>query len=205
MERKHNKKVLTLLVCLVMLVAVTVGGTLAYLMTSTPAVENEFTPAKVSCSVEEDPFDGTTKTNVQIRNTGNTEAYIRATVVVTWKNDKGEVYAATPQKDTDYTITFNSNNDWFEGNDGFWYHLKEIAPCTHVGVQEHNGCMTSVLINSCSPVVGNAPEGYYLSVEIVASAIQSAPDRVVTNEWSNAKVSVIGAAGALTVTNKQGG
>ena len=205
MKRKQNKKALTLLVCLVMLVAVTVGGTLAYLMASTQPVKNEFAPSKVSCTVVEDPFDGTKKTNVQIRNTGNTKAYIRAAVVVTWKNDKGEIYAATPQENTDYTITFNSNNDWFDGNDGFWYHRTEIAPCTHVGDQEHSGCMTGVLINSCAPVADRAPSGYYLSVEIVASAIQSAPDSVVGKEWSNTKVSVTGTAGALTVTNKQGG
>ena len=204
MKRKQNKKALTLLVCLVMLVTVTVGGTLAYLLASTPTVKNEFTPAKVSCSVEEDPFDGTTKTNVQIRNTGNTEAYIRAAVVVTWKNDKGEIYAATPQKVTDYTITFNSNNDWFEGNDGFWYHLTEIAPCIHVGDQEHNGCITSVLINSCSPVDGKAPEGYSLSVEIVASAIQSAPDHIVDGEWTNAMVTVKSNDGTLIITNNGG-
>lgn len=202
MERKHNSKALTLLVCLVVLIAATVGGTLAYLMASTQPVKNEFVSSKVSCAVVEDPFDGTKKTNVQIRNTGNTKAYIRAAVVVTWKNDKGEIYAATPQEVTDYTITFNSNNDWFEGNDGFWYHRTEIAPCTHVGDQEHSGCMTGVLINSCAPVADRAPSGYYLSVEIVASAIQSAPDSVVGKEWSNTKVSVTGTAGALTVTNK---
>lgn len=205
MKQRQNRKALTLLVCLVILVAVTVGGTLAYLLASTPTVKNEFTPAKVSCCVEEEPFDGTTKTNVQIRNTGNTKAYIRAAVVVTWKNEKGEIYAAVPQENTDYTITFNSHNDWFEGNDGFWYHRTEIAPCTHVGDQEHIGCMTGVLINSCSPVDGQAPSEYYLSVEIVASAIQSAPDSVVGTEWSNAKVSVTAKDGTLTAEDEQGG
>ncbi len=205
MERKHNKKALTLLVCLVVLIVATVGGTLAYLMASTQPVKNEFSPSKVSCAVVEDPFDGIEKTNVQIQNTGDTKAYIRAAVVVTWKNDKGEIYAATPQENSDYTITFNSNNDWFEGNDGFWYHRTEIAPCTHVGDQGHSGCMTGVLINSCAPVADRAPSGYSLSVEIVASAIQSTPDSVVGKEWSNTKVSVTGTAGALTVTNKQGG
>ena len=204
MERKHNKKALTLLVCLVVLIVATVGGTLAYLMAATQPVKNEFSPSKVSCAVVEDPFDGTEKTNVQIQNTGDTKAYIRAAVVVTWKNDKGEIYAATPQENTDYTITFNSNNDWFEGNDGFWYHRTEIAPCTHVGDQGHSGCMTGVLINACSPVDGRAPKGYYLCVEIIASAIQSAPDHVVEGEWTNVKVTVTSNGGTLTVSNNGG-
>lgn len=204
MKRKLNKRAVMLLVSLVVLVVASVGATLAYLIAATDPVENTFTPAKVSCDVVE-LFENNVKKDVRIQNTGNTEVFIRAAVVVTWKNDKGEIYAATPQENSDYTITFNSNNDWFEGNDGFWYHRTEIAPCTHVGDQGHSGCMTGVLINSCAPVADRAPSGYYLSVEIVASAIQSAPDSVVGKEWSNTKVSVTGTAGALTVTNKQGG
>ena len=205
MKPKQNKKSLTLLVCLVVLIVATVGGTLAYLMASTQPVKNAFTPSKVSCAVAEDPFDSERKTNVKVRNTGDTKAYIRATAVVTWKNDKGEVYAAAPQKDTDYTIAFNPNRNWFEGDDGFWYHLKEVAPCTHTGDQAHSGCVTGVLISQCAPVDGRAPDGYYLSVEIIASAIQSAPDSVVWKEWSNTNVSVTAKDGTLTVENKQGG
>lgn len=205
MKRKHNKKALTLLVCLVMVVAVTVGGTLAYLMASTKPVKNEFTASKVSSSVVEDPFDGTTKTNVRVQNTGDTKAYIRAKVVVTWKNIDGEVYAATPMEGTDYSIVWKlSENGWVKGNDGFYYYTKAVPPCAHTGEQEHIGCMTEVLISSCYPVSGKAPAEYYLSVEIVASAIQSAPDSVVSKEWSNGKVSVTGSDGILSVTNNGG-
>lgn len=204
MKQKQSKKALTLLVCLVVLLAITVGGTLAYLMASTPTVKNEFTPANVSCQVVE-TFVNSTKTNVKIRNIGNTNAYIRAAVVVTWKNDKGEVYAATPQKDTDYKIDWNLSNDgWVKGNNGFYYYTKAVPPYTHTGEQEHTGCMTGVLINSCSPIDGKAPDGYFLSVEIVASAIQSTPDGVVGGEWSNSKVTVSGSNGTLTVENMQG-
>ncbi len=207
MKRKQNKKALTLLVCLVVLIAATVGGTLAYLMISTQSVKNEFTPARVSCDVQETfNKDNLVKSNVQIRNTGNADAYIRAMVVITWKNDNGEVYATVPQPNTDYVVEWNlTENGWVKGDDGFYYYTKEVRPCTHVGDQRHSGCMTEVLISSCSPVSGKAPAEYYLSVEIVASAIQSAPDSVVGKEWSNAKVSVTAKDGTLTVENKQGG
>lgn len=201
---KQNKKALTLLVCLVVLIAATVGTTLAYLLVSSPTIENEFTPSKVSCDVEE-TFNGTSKTNVQIRNTGNTDAYIRAAVVVTWKNSSGAVYATTPAEGTDYSIDWNLTDDgWVKGADGFYYYTKEVAPCSHSGEQAHSGCLTGVLIDSCSPVSEDAPAGYSLSVEIVASAIQSAPDTVVSDEWSNAKVSVKGNDGTLTITNLGG-
>lgn len=204
MKQIQNKKALTLLVCLIVLVAVTVGGTLAYLMVTTPTVKNEFTPAKVSCEVVEQ-FNGITKTNAQIRNTGNTAAYIRAAVVITWKNSSGEVYAATPTEGVDYNISWHLTADsWVQGNDRFYYYTREVAPCTHTGEQVHNGCLTSNLIDSCSPIDGKAPEGYSLSVEIVSSAIQSAPDHVVEGEWTNAMVTIKSNDGTLTITNNGG-
>lgn len=204
MKRKLNKRAMMLLVSLVVLVVASVGATLAYLIAATDPVENTFTPARVSCDVVE-LFENNVKKDVRIQNTGNTYAYIRSAIVVTWKNDEGEVYAATPVKDTDYSIAFDLENGWVEGNDGFYYYTKEVAPCTHTGEQEHTGCLTGVLITSCSPVDSQAPMEYYLSVEIVASAIQSAPDSVVGKEWSNAKVSVTAKDGTLTVETKQGG
>ena len=204
MKRKPNKRAVTLLVCLTVLATAAVGTTLAYLFASTPTVKNAFSPARVTCSVEE-AFDGSTTSNVQLRNTGNTDAYIRAAVVVTWKNSAGEVYAAAPAEGTDYSISWNlSATGWVKADDSFCYYTKEVAPCTHTDGQAHNGCLTAVLIDTCSPVSGKAPPGYTLSVEIVASAIQSAPDAVVGGQWSNAKVSVAGSNGTLTVTNLGG-
>lgn len=204
MKRKQNKKAQTLLVCLAALAIVTVGKTLAILMDSSSTVKNEFTPAQVSCQVEE-VFDGEVKSNVQIRNTGNTEAYIRAAVILTWKNGNNEVYAATPSDGGDCVILWNLSDDgWVKGADGFYYYTKEVSPCNHSGGQAHNECLTSKLINSCSPIDGKAPEGYSLSVEIVASAIQSAPDHVVEGEWTNAMVTVKSNDGTLTITSNGG-
>ena len=39
------------------------------------------------------------------------------------------------------------------------------------------------LIKECSVIDGKAPEGYPLSVEILASAIQSEPSSVVADQW----------------------
>lgn len=210
MKRNHNKKALTLLVCLVMVVAVTVGGTLAYLMASTQPVKNEFTASKVSSSVVEEPFDGTTKTNVRVQNTGDTKAYIRAKVVVTWKNTDGEVYVAAPMEGTDYTMELNlSENGWVKGNDAFYYFTQAVSPvteCTHAADASCDNCCTDVLIKSCVQAESaNVPDEYVLSVEIVASAIQSAPDSVVENAWTNSKVTVFSNNGTLEVRNITGG
>lgn len=187
-SRKHKKSGLLVAIALLLLVAV--GGTLAYILTNTDALENVFNPSKVSCAVVEDQFpDGaengkvsvTQKTNVKIKNTGDTDAYIRVALVVTWKNEEGNVYAQAPvasdeNNANDYSIVFADQSGWEQGSDGFYYYTESVHPCTHTDEEAHVGCMTEVLIQSVTQTEAqkeNAPDGYFLSVEIVASAIQS--------------------------------
>ena len=185
MKKYINKKTV-LITSVALLLLVAVGTTLAYVFTKTDPVENRFDPSKVSCAVVEvvekgDSSENTanvvqtgkSKTNVQIKNTGDTDAYIRAAVVVNWMSEDGtKVWATKPVEGDDYTINLDLNNGWSPVGD-YYYYGSAVAPCTHKDGDEHAGCMTSVLIRSCTSVPGRAPDGYYLSVEIVASAIQS--------------------------------
>lgn len=182
MEKFINKKFIVV-TALSLLLFVTVGSTLAYIFTSTDPVENKFNPSQVSCAVVENGNlsentakvvqTGNSKTNVQIKNTGDTDAYIRVAVVVNWMSADGtRVWATKPVEGDDYTINLDLNNGWSPVGD-YYYYGSAVAPCTHKDGDEHAGCMTSVLIRSCTSVPGRAPDGYYLSVEIVASAIQS--------------------------------
>lgn len=178
--KSNKKKGLILLFAVLTLATVTASGTLAYLATDTNPVINTFTPAKVASEVIEKTFVGKVKENVRIANVGNTEAYIRAAIVVTWKANgmKNTVSAIKPVKDTDYTIKLNTgeNGGWFVGDDGFYYHKE---PVNHTG----STTSTSDLIIECEPVAEKTPEGYVLSVEIIASAIQSTPVNVVQEQW----------------------
>ena len=171
--RRHKAAVL--LGCLALISVTLVGTTAAFLTVSTEPAENIFDPSTVSCRVDEE-FDGTEKTNVTVSNTGDTEAYIRAAVVVTWKDTvNGNVYAKAPVKQTDYTIELNTV-DWFCGMDGFYYYKYPVAP------QAENGA-TTPLITSCKAIADKTPDGYGLNVEILASAIQSVPVSVVNEKW----------------------
>ena len=175
--KKRSKKSLALLVSMVLLVVGVVGGTIAYIVTNAGPVVNEFVPAKVPCEIVED-FDGNVKQDVQIKNTGNIDAYIRAKVVVTWQDKDGNVAAQVPVKDTDYTITYTNNGTWFKDANDYWYCKTAVAPNT----------TTPTLIAECKPVDGQAPEGYYLSVEIVAESIQSQPSDAVEQAWNGVTV-----------------
>ena len=168
-----KKKVSLLLVSLVLIAAIAVGSTVAFIATSTEPITNIFNPANVTIDIDEKIESGV-KTDVQVKNTGNTDAFIRAKIVVTWKDADGNVSATKPVEGTDYTMTLNETN-WFRGSDGFYYCRTSVAP---------NGGSTPVLITACKKVDGvTPPDGYDLSVEIIASGIQSTPDSAVKEAW----------------------
>ena len=167
----RSKRIL-LLVALVMILTAAIGGTIAYIVTSTSAVENTFTPAEVKTEINE-TFDGTVKSNVSVANTGEVAAYIRAAIVVSWKTTTGETYAVAPVADTDYTITLNTANGWIKLGD-YWYCKAPVAA----------GSSTAVLIDECKLKEGvTPPDGYYLSVDVITSAIQAEPTDAVTDSW----------------------
>lgn len=164
-----KRKWLGTLVALALVLCIAGGATLAFLMVTTPSLTNVFQYGHVTCAVQEE-FDGTTKSNVSIKNTGNTQSYIRVKLVFTWKDAEGNV-SAQPVTDQDYEMDLNKV-DWFE-KDGYYYAKAPVAP-------DHN---TPDLIHSCTEIVANAPEGDTLSLEILADAIQSTPTRAVEQAW----------------------
>ena len=160
-----------LVICLILLLMISVGGTIAFVVTHTSEIRNTFTESVVKCEVDE-TFENNVKSNVSIKNTGDTTAYIRAFVNVTWMNESGQVASVSP-KSTDYMIEY-STSGWLKGSDGYYYYSLPVQPNNK----------TAVLINSCQLLeTASAPDGYYLSVEIVCSAIQSTPVSVVRDIW----------------------
>lgn len=180
--RIRMNKLAILFIAVVMLIGAVVGSTVAFLVTKTAPVENKFTYASVSCTVSES-FNGTTKEKVQIQNTGTTEAYIRATYVVNWLNKDGSI-APVPQGTipNGYTLSISENPDkaWTKGTDGYFYYLTPVAP----------GGLTDGSLVNCTVTYpqGVEPE-YILSVEILATAVQSTPAKAVREAWGVTPVS----------------
>lgn len=167
---QNKRKSIIVLVALALLFMTGVGTTLAFLVDKTEEVENTFTPSKVACEVDE-TFTNNVKSDVKIKNTGDTDAYIRATAVITWQDSAGNVYGVAPVVDKDYTIAYG--NGWIVGSDGYYYYPSAVAPASS----------TTNLINRCT-VIGSAPkEGYTLHVEILAQGIQSVPTNAVAEAW----------------------
>ncbi len=176
--KKFTKPVFVLVALLMIL---GIGSTIAFLVDKSGPVENIFTPSHVTSKVLED-FADNVKSNVRIKNTGDTPAYIRAAIVVTWKDEKGgNVLGQKPELGEDYTMTMG--NGWtFDEADGFYYYGSKDDP---IAVAP-NG-KTDYLITNCQLAEGvTAPAGYGLNVEIICSAIQAGqngPDAAY-NAWT---------------------
>lgn len=130
------------------------GATLAFLSTKTEPVDNQFEEAIVTCCVNRtgDVFD--------VTNTGNIHAFIRTAVVINWMDTDGNVRGIAP---TDADVEFGLNTtDWVILDDGYFYYTSPVAP----------GQNTADLITSIT-LKTSVPQGYYLSVEVIAEAIQA--------------------------------
>lgn len=177
---------------LAVVLSLLVGGVVAYLSASTKSVTNSFT-SDVSKEpvVTEQPFNGKIKKNVTV-NVGNPDyaVYVRAAVVITWKNSQGHVLGTLPVagEEEDYAIAYNTT-DWFYNNtDGFWYYKEMVTPTKNAQNEVQNNT-TKALINSCE-IKKAAPDGdYTLSVEIISQTIQALGTTdvgdipAVTNAW----------------------
>ncbi len=171
---KLNKRAVTLLILLAVLLTVVAGSTLAYIVDKTQDAKNTFTPSRVACEVVDENNHTYT-----VQNTGDTAAYIRVSVVVNWKSDDGGFYAQAPN----FEVTPDA--DWVIGKDGYFYYIKPVA----VGDQTA-GKLTLT-------VQGAAPADHTLSVVIVASAIQATAEAV--QSWSDGVAAATKDGDPLTV------
>lgn len=170
-SRTRMNRATVLFMAILMLIGVVAGSTVAYLITKTDDVQNTFEYGRVSCQVGE-TFNGTTKENVYVTNTGNISAYIRATYVVNWLDSGGNIVASDPDGYR-YTITENPGGKWKKGTDGYFYYPEAVAP------EEKTG--GSLL--TCTVTQRPETPEYTLSVEILATAVQSEPASAVKEAW----------------------
>lgn len=168
------KKTFLTLVCCLTILSAAATGTLAYYHDSSAPLTNTFFPGRVETQVEED-LDGDVKSNVRLKNTGNTPAYIRAFFLLSWKAEDGSVHFRDPEG-----VQLQLGDGWVKAIDGFYYWPAPVPP----------GGETDPLILTCDPGNSVAPAGFSLNLEVVGSALQSDPPRAVLENWGSAVVKV---------------
>lgn len=180
-HRPGRAKALLLIASLAVLLTATVGSTAAWLVSKPAAVENDFVPGKVACEVQE-KFDTESgayvKRGVRVKNTGNTDAYIRVLLVFTWKDKDGNIFSNKPQEGKDYQINKNLT-DWIkqESDAGtYYYYKKPVARDAETDVLIE-------LLRQADGVTGPENGTYKLSVDILADAVQADPPQAVEDSW----------------------
>lgn len=160
-RRVMRNRAILLIASAALVCALAAAGAVAFLIDDTEAMKNEFTPSEVTCAVEES-FDGTTKTNVQIKNTGDIPAYIRVALVTYYVDGEGNVDGTKTATIPNFTM----GAGWVKSGE-YYYFTKPVAP---------DKLTDTALIDSITLENGQV-------VEVIASAIQSEPAKAVGEAW----------------------
>lgn len=157
-RKRRSKKTGMLFLSLLLVATMMVGGTVAWLSTKSAPITNTFLPSHVSCSVAEE-FNGTTKSNVNVTNTGDIDAYIRVKLVTYRVNDEGDHIGGTAK-----IPPFTPGNGWVENGD-YYYYTKPVAP----GTKPADALISSItLTDPYDDADGGKPV-----IEVMAEAIQA--------------------------------
>lgn len=160
--RHAKKKSSSAVIALALIICLAIGGTVAYITTSTEPVENVFTPGDVTVVIEE-TVKNNEKTSIMVRNTGKTEAYIRIRLVTYMEDVEGN-----PTAEQAPDLEFNNTSAWVQiGN---YYYCKQP-------VADYD--LTPEFLESGSKIVLAKNQVVY----VLAEGIQSTPDEAVTEAW----------------------
>lgn len=172
---KNRKKTILLAVTIALVLAASVGGTIAWITTSTPGIENVFKPVEVNTWLVEEGWEdgGSSKPSIQVQNDSDPTKYIPVYVRVAVSGNwvlKGEIVA--PWTDMPNTI----NSDWFKQGDFYYY--KKVLPVDGI---------TSNLLDTNYPIQPEKPESVpadaHLEVDVLHQSIQANPTTVVEGLW----------------------
>lgn len=169
-RRAYRGRMTAMALATVLLLALAIGGTVAWLTAGDTPITNTFNPSKVTCAVTE-TFNETTgvKTNVNVTNTGDIHAYIRVKLVTYRTNAQGQHIGGTA---TLPTLTLGAN--WVKYGDYYYYTLPV----------EPNGKPATNLTNSMALAGSyNDADGGKQAIDVMAEAIQSVPAEAVGQAW----------------------
>lgn len=180
-RRSHiNVRLTAIVLATVTLLALAVGGTIAWIKADTTPVQNTFTYAKVTTEIEE-KFENNVKEKVAAKNTGTADAFIRIKLVSYRTNGEGQrIGGAAPLQQ------FKLGDNWVKYGDYYYYTLP-VAP----------NYSTGILVDRIELMTYNDADGGYQSIDVMAEAIQSTPEAAVKDAWGD--VFSIDANGNLVV------
>lgn len=177
-------RVTAIVMATVLLLALAIGGTVAWLSTESAPITNTFTPSKVACEVQEE-FNGTVKSDVNVKNTGDTQAFIRVKLVTYRTNGQDQHIGGTAE-----IPDFTPGKGWVK-HDGYYYYTKPVEP----------DCAPDAKLIDRIPLQSSYQDadGGHQAIDVMAEAIQSVPEAAVKAAWG--QNFSINADGSLNVPN----
>ena len=155
---------------LVLCVIAAVGGTVAFMFKKAQK-KNTFQVAQVKCEVHEE-FDGTTKSDICVKNTGNIDEFIRIRLVSYYVDNSGNIVG---RASSDYP-TLTLKDGWIAGENHTYYYKEPVKA----------NASTNIL---CEPIkletktLVNGTEVKQV-IEVFAEAIQTNPEKAATEAWA---------------------
>lgn len=173
-EAQHSGKtarkgrLTAMIVSVVLILALAIGGTIAWMSTKTDSVVNTFNPSRVTCEVKEG-FDGKVKTDVNVQNTGDIPAFIRVKLVAYRTNDQGQHIGGTAP-----LPAFTLGTGWVKCGD-YYYYTCPVAP----------GATPAYSLAEVIKLTENYTDvdGGHQSIDVIAEAIQAGPEAAVKAAW----------------------
>ena len=202
MKMLTKKKIKASVLGIVAVLALSVGGTFAYIQVASGSAFNVFQHGLVNIQPEE-KFDGGDIREkdldklVRIKNDSQdgklkvVPVYIRASFVPTWVDSDGNVMQVNAGSLIDYTLNLNSSSmmigekddvegDWVKGDDGYYY---------FTGIVEKD-CYTDFLLEKVSlrtDKKDKVPEGGHLELNVLCDGVQGKPE-IANKAWNNPTV-----------------
>lgn len=164
----HTGRLTAMVIATALLLALAISGTVAWLTTKGAPITNTFNPSKVACEVTES-FNGTVKSSVNVKNTGDIDAYIRVKLVTYRTNEQGQHIGGTA---TLPNFTLGAN--WVEFGDYYYYTLPVAAGKTPATNLTDSMTLTAEYTDA---------DGGHQSIDVMAEAIQSVPAKAVGEAW----------------------
>ena len=167
-KARRTGRLTTMAIATVLLLALTIGGTLAWLSTKDAPITNTFNPSKVSCQVTES-FDGKVKSNVNVQNTSDIPAFIRVKLVTYRTNAERQHIGGVAE-----VPEFVPGDGWVKYGD-YYYYTKPVAP----NEKPESDLISRIQLES----VYTDADGGYQAMDVMAEAIQSEPAEAVGQAW----------------------
>lgn len=164
----HTGRLTAMVIATALLLALAISGTVAWLTTKGAPITNTFNPSKVACEVTES-FNGTVKSSVNVKNTGDIDAYIRVKLVTYRTNKQGQHIGGTAT-----LPSFTLGENWVKYGDYYYYTLPVAAGQKPAANLTDTMTLTAEYTDA---------DGGKQAIDVMAEAIQSVPAEAVGEAW----------------------